>query len=103
VDKANDGTIKRPGEMREHVFDFEEHIRCVVSLDYVDADRPVLHISCSSDWDTELTLGDFLVKAHNMHTVLFPDTLLPLKHSTTTGKAIHLFYDVPDSFLVPTQ
>lgn len=99
VEKIARGQGKRPGELREHIFDFEDRIRCIVSLDRLKQDRPVLHISCSSDWSTKLSLAEFMVRAQNMHSVFWPDAVLVEQHRTVTGKAIHLFYAVPDEFL----
>lgn len=99
VEKVAEGKGVRPGELREHVFDFEDKVRCIISLDQLGKDAPVLHVSCSSDWSTQLSLAEFLVKASNLHTVLWPDVLLVEKHRTATSKAIHLFYEAPAAFL----
>ena len=90
----------RPGELREHVFDTEDHIRCLISMDYQGGQPEVyLHISCSSTWDTKLEMEQFMKRAEQIHTVFWPDIVLVLAHKVVTPKAIHFFYEPPPEFL----
>jgi len=87
-----------PGEQRQHVFDFEEGIRCVISIDR-DRDgilgRPFLHLSFSCDWSKTEQIGHFLRRIEMIPVEFWPDTvLLELKHFMTPC-AVHFIYEVP--------
>lgn len=99
VDKTVKGACPRPGELRDHVFDLEDQIRCIISLDYTGTDDPVLHVSCSSTLETGLSFTAFLAKCSSLHTELWPDVLLVEIHRTVTERAIHFFYEAPERFL----
>ena len=90
---------RRPGELREHVFDFDDGIRCIVSIDFYRNDPPLLHLSVGVQEGTKLNFGEFLVRAENLASQLWPDTLLLLRERVLTKQAIHVSYDVPKAFL----
>ena len=91
---------KRPGQLRENVFDSEDGIRTIISLDKDGKTGvPVLHMSFSLDPSSTLQLEQFFDATASMHTVLWPDTFLKFIARTGTSIAIHIFYEAPASFL----
>ena len=46
IEKMMNGEGQRPGELRDHVFDFEDGIRLIASMDKVDG-HIFLHVSGS--------------------------------------------------------
>lgn len=100
VNATLDRNVQRPGEIRDHVFDMEDRIRCIISVDYQGTQPGIyLHISCSSMLDTKLEVDQFLDQAEKLHTVFWPDTVLVLFERVVTPKAIHFFYHAPPEFL----
>lgn len=91
----------RPGLHRENVFDNEDGIRTVISLDRDDGAPPVLHLSFSIDASSPLTVEQFFDATANMHTVLWPDTFLRFIDRRGTSIAIHILYEAPAAFLKP--
>lgn len=84
-----------PGGLREHVFDFEEGVRCIISLQKVD--EIYLHVSFSPHKSCSLPV--FLQRVDQIPTELWPDTILVEVWSNMTNRAIHCFYKVPSNLI----
>jgi len=97
------GRLIRPGEQRQHVFDFEDGIRCIVSLDVYPEDsastlparRVLLHMSFSSQLWIKLNIDEFFARTEAIPTEFWPDTMLVLVNRFMTEQALHLIFDVP--------
>jgi len=95
---ANDSG-PRPGEQRKQVFDFEDGVRCVVSIDH-NSEANVLHLSFScQDW-TKLQVIEFLNRIEAIPVEFWPDMLLLELRRFQTSCAIHVIYEVPLFFKV---
>jgi len=85
---------QRPGELRQHVFDFEDGVRCVFSL---DRDGPItfLHMSFSCQEWTKLQLISFLNRVEAIPVEFWPDTLLLELKRFQTPRAVHVAFEIP--------
>lgn len=89
------GRGQRPGELRQHVFDFEDGIRCTVSLDRQTDGHVYLHLSFgAADW-TCLSLPLFLGRVEQIAVDFWPDTILLAVQQFMTPRAVHVIYDPP--------
>lgn len=94
----NPDTVKtggvRPGQLRQNVFDFEDGIRCIVSLDLdPDENKKYLHLSFSST--VEMDVDKFLARVDEIPTQFWPDTVLVMDRDFATNCAIHTVYELP--------
>jgi len=89
------GLGQRPGEKRQHVFDFEDGIRCIASLDRQTDGRVYLHMSFSTvDWNG-LSLPGFFARVEQIPVDFWPDTILLPVQQFMTPRAVHVIYDPP--------
>jgi len=56
IDEVIEGTAPTPGKDRKHVFDFEDGMRVIISID-VSSEERFLHLSASGDEAYADTLG----------------------------------------------
>lgn len=89
---------QRPGEQRQHVFDFEDGIRCILSIDEGQQTPRHLHLSYSlQDWHT-MNVGQFLRRIEAIPGELWPDLILPLIARFQTPRALHYAFEFPPQF-----
>lgn len=92
------GRGKRPGELRQHVFDFEDGIRCIASLDRQINGHVYLHMSFSTiDWHG-LSLPGFFARVEQIPTDFWPDQILLPMQQFMTERAVHVIFDPPPSW-----
>ena len=95
VQDVERGTVKRPGELRQHVFDFEDGIRCIASLDRQTDGHVYLHMSFSlTDWHG-MNLPQFFGRVEQIAVDFWPDTILLPVQQFMTPRAVHVIYDPP--------
>jgi hypothetical protein len=89
------GVGQRPGEKRQHVFDFEDGIRCIASLDRQPDGHIYLHMSFSTiDWHGQ-SLPAFFARVEQIPVDFWPDTILLAVQQFMTPRAVHVIYDPP--------
>lgn len=95
--EAGRGT--RPGEQRQHVFDFEDGVRCILSLDAYPAEKPclpkrvMLHMSFSSHGG--INFMEFFNRVEAIPAEFWPDTVLLPVQQFMTPYAVHVVFDIP--------
>jgi hypothetical protein len=101
IDRVYDATSQfdtlRPGEQRENVFDFEDGVRAIISIDSVK-DNPFLHCSYSLSSESKLTMWQFVDHVETIPNQLWPDTVLTLMHCFATQRAFHFIYSIPQAW-----
>ena len=94
--EAGRGT--RPGELRQHVFDFEDGIRCIVSLDRQPNSHVYLHMSFSTiAWEGQ-SLPAFFARVEQIPVDFWPDQILLPVQQFMTPRAVHVIFDLPSSW-----
>lgn len=92
------GRGQRPGELRQHVFDFEDGIRCIASLDRQPNGHVYLHMSFSTiDWHGQ-SLPAFFARVEQIPTDFWPDQILLPMQQFMTPRAVHVIFDPPPSW-----
>lgn len=85
----------RPGEQRQHVFDFENGIRCICSLDRYPDGVVLLHMSFSTGRWEGMSIFQFFDRVEHIPTEFWPDTLLVEFKRFMTPCACHVIYQIP--------
>lgn len=90
---------QRPGEQRQHVFDFEDGIRCILSVDEGQQTPRHLHMSFSLHDYNWMTVAQFMHRMNVIPTEFWPDTILVTIARFQTPRAIHFAFEYPSSFM----
>lgn len=89
---------RAPGEQRQHVFDFEDGIRCILSIDEGEQTVRHLHLSFSLRDYHQMSVAQFMHRMSAIPTEFWPDTLLVPIARFQTPRAIHFAFVLPTSF-----
>lgn len=89
---------QRPGELRRHVFDFEDGIRCILSVDEGQQTARHLHLSFSLQDYNFMSVAQFMHRMNTIPTEFWPDTLLVTVARFQTPRAIHFAFEFPPGF-----
>lgn len=82
------------GRQRAHVFDFQDGVRCIISVDAIAPDDFSLHLSFSMV-PGALDFIHFMKRVDEIPFELWPDLLLVLQQNVPTRCAIHSFFEIP--------
>lgn len=89
---------KPPCKLRQHVFDYEDGIRCVLAVDRY-RDKLILHLAyCVRQVNPDMTLRHFLSRIEAIPVEFWPDTLLLLMERVQTKNVTHELYEFPSAF-----
>jgi hypothetical protein len=87
----------RVGMLRQHVFDFQDGVRCIISVDGIEKNAPSLHLSFSMT-PGSLDFIRFLNRVEAIPVELWPDTLLVLQQNVPSSCALHSFFEIPPAW-----
>jgi hypothetical protein len=107
IAKVADGTMPFPGALRQHVFDFMDGVRVIVSVDYdeysagsvsIGGTEHVLHLSFGFTRKMEGNLQEvFPRRIDEILRFFFPIPPVMLSNFPTP-RAFHFFFRIPDQY-----
>lgn len=89
---------QRPGELRQQVFDFEDGVRCILSIDEGHETARHIHMSFSLQDYNFMSVAQFMHRMNTIPAEFWPDTLLVPIARFQTPRAIHFAFEYPHSF-----